>query len=266
MRLLLASAFALLLVAPVSAQLAAPNAAGVTFAHVHVNVVDIELHKQLWVEHFGGEVVQKGSLVTVKFPNFLLVLTEREPTGGSQGSALDHFGFKVPDIEAVHEKWRAAGYEVQAEFTGTEGFNNSYLIAPDGIRFELQEDTTLEQQAIGYHVHFWHPEYEELLDWYVDMFDAVKRQRGRTATTADVPGMNMSFQGCRTECVATQGRAIDHIGFEVENLEEFANMLVERGVEFQLMPRYIESIELTIAFFVDPAGVRVELTEGFDKY
>ena len=76
----------------------------------------------------------------------------------------------------------------------------------------------------------------------------------------------MSFQGCRTECVATQGRAIDHIGFEVENLEEFANMLVERGVEFQLMPRYIESIELTIAFFVDPAGVRVELTEGFDKY
>ena len=76
----------------------------------------------------------------------------------------------------------------------------------------------------------------------------------------------MSFANCRTECVATQGRAIDHIGFEVENLEEFANMLVERGVEFQLMPRYIESIELTIAFFVDPAGVRVELTEGFDKY
>ena len=31
-------------------------------------------------------------------------------------------------------------------------------------------------------------------------------------------------------------------------------------------PRDIESIELTIAFFVDPAGVRVELTEGFDKY
>jgi hypothetical protein len=28
----------------------------------------------------------------------------------------------------------------------------------------------------------------------------------------------------------------------------------------------IDSIELAIAFFTDPAGVRIELTEGFDEY
>ncbi len=27
-----------------------------------------------------------------------------------------------------------------------------------------------------------------------------------------------------------------------------------------------ESIELAIAFFTDPAGVRIELTEGLDEY
>ena len=266
MRVLPAATVALLLTSPLGAQLAAPNAAGVTFAHVHLNVADIEVHTKLWVEHFDGVVVQKGPLTTVKFPGFLLVLTEREPSGGSQGTVMDHFGFKVRDIEAIHAAWRAAGFEVQAEFTGAEGFPNSYLIAPDGVRFELQEDPTLSQKAVGYHIHFWTTQYVELMAWYTEMFSAVVRTRGTIETTADVPGMNMSFATCRTECEPTQGRAIDHIGFEVDDLDAFAEMLQERGVEFQLLPRYIESIELKIAFFVDPSGVRVELTEGLDEY
>ena len=38
------------------------------------------------------------------------------------------------------------------------------------------------------------------------------------------------------------------------------------GVELEFPPRYIESIALKIAFFTDPSGVRVELTEGLDLY
>ena len=75
-----------LLAAPAAAQLAVPNENGLTFGHVHLNVTDIELHKRLWVEHFGGEVVEKGPLTLVRFPNFHLALTEKEPSGGSQGS------------------------------------------------------------------------------------------------------------------------------------------------------------------------------------
>ena len=60
MRLLLITVALLSLVSPAHAQLAVPNDAGLTFGHVHLNVSDIELHKQLWVEHFGGVVTQKG--------------------------------------------------------------------------------------------------------------------------------------------------------------------------------------------------------------
>ncbi len=95
MRLLLTGAVALLFALPANAQLAPPNSAGVTFAHVHLNVADVEVRKKLWVEQFGGVVVQKGSLVTVKFPGQLVVFTERAPTGGSQGTVMDHFGFKT---------------------------------------------------------------------------------------------------------------------------------------------------------------------------
>ena len=45
--------------APAHAQLATPNDNGITYGHVHLNVSDIEVHKKLWVEWFGGEIVQK---------------------------------------------------------------------------------------------------------------------------------------------------------------------------------------------------------------
>lgn len=266
MRQLLLAALVLAGAAPLRAQLAPPNELGVTFAHVHLNVPDVELHKRIWVEHFGGTVVQKGPLTAIKLPGFFVILTEREPTGPSQGTVMDHFGFKVRDIAAAHAAWRAAGYEVQSEFTGAEGFANSYLVTPDGVRLELQEDPTLPAGAIGYHVHFLTTEYRELLDWYVETVGATRRQRGTIATTADVPGMNLSFMTCRAECGPTRGRAIDHIGFEVDDLDAFADRLRARGVELEFEPRYIDSIELKIAFFTDPSGVRVELTEGLDLY
>jgi catechol 2,3-dioxygenase-like lactoylglutathione lyase family enzyme len=266
MRLPLTAALALLIASPAGAQLAAPNELGVTFAHVHLNVADVEVHKRLWSEHFGGVVVEKGPLATVKLPNMLIVLTQRVPSGPSQGTVMDHFGFKVPNTAAVVERWRAAGMEVQSEFTGSEGFPNAYLLAPDGVRVELQEDPALRVPAIGYHVHYWTPQYEELMAWYAETFGAVIKPRGTILTAADVPGMNLSFADCRTTCEPTVNRAIDHVGFEVDDLEAFAEGLKAKGIEFQVEPRYIESIELTIAFFTDPSGVRIELTEGFDEY
>ena len=266
MRLLITGALALLLALPVRAQLASPNADGVSFAHVHLNVTNIEVHKRLWVDHFDGILVEDGPIAAVRFPGMLLMLTEQAPTGSSEGSVMDHFGFKVRNISEVLAEWRAAGLEVQSEFTGAEGFDNAYLIAPDGVKVELQEDVTLPVKAQVYHVHFFSDGHIELMKWYVEMFSAVQRARGTHPNTADVPGINLSFNGSRSERALTQGRAIDHIGFEVENLQRFTQMLEARGIIFQVPYRVVESIDVAIAFFIDPSGVRVELTEGLYKY
>src|SRR5229473_522884 len=101
MRLLLTLAATLSIAQPAAAQLASPNAAGVAYGHVHLNVKDIEVHKKLWVEHFGGTVVQKGPLTVVKLPNMLIALTKKEPTGGSEGTVMDHFGFKVRNLQEM---------------------------------------------------------------------------------------------------------------------------------------------------------------------
>lgn len=266
MRLLLTVVALMSLVSPAYAQLAVPNDAGLTYGHVHLNVTDVELHKRLWVEHFGGVVTQKGTLIAVRLPGFLVALSSREPTGPSLGTVMDHFGFKVRNMEKFLAKWRAAGYSVDSEFTGSEGQLNAYVTMPDGARVELQEDQMLPVEVSGYHIHFRTPDFEELLDWYLDVFGLELRPRGSIQTTTNVPGMNLSF-GTATEAAApTQGRAIDHIGFELDDLEAFTQQLKAKGIEFDTDFRVIDSLQLKIAYITDPSGVRIEFTEGYDHY
>lgn len=266
MRFLALLAMLSLALSNANAQLAVPNEAGLTYGHVHLNVSDIELHKKLWVEHFDGVVVQKGPLTAIRTPNMAIVLTAREPTGGSRESVMDHFGFKVRNMAKFLAKWRAAGFEVEREFIGAEGQPNAYVMMPDDVYVELQEDQALPMEIMSYHIHFFTPQYEELLAWYTELLSIEVRPRGSITTTTNVPGMNLSFGNSRTERVATKGRAIDHIGFEVDDLEAFCKQLEARGIEFNVAYRNVESIELKIAFITDPSGVYIEFTEGLDDY
>ncbi len=243
-------------------QLAPPNAAGMTYGHVHLNVASIDEHQAFWAEFFEGTPVQRGSLRGVLFPRLLLLLSEREPTGPSQGTVMDHFGFKVRDIESVLERWRAAGYEVQSEFTGAEGHPNAYMVGPDGVRIELQEDPEMTEEVAGYHIHFFTPGHEELMAWYVDVFGLEPFERGTIPTTANAPGMNLSFNAAASERESTRGRAIDHIGFEFTDLAAFVRTLEARGIELDSPVRDLPQLGLRIAFLTDPSGVYIELTEG----
>ena len=266
MRMLLTAVALLSFVSPAFAQLAVPNEAGLTYGHVHLNVSDVELHKRLWVEHFGGVLTQKGPLIAVRLPGFLVALSAREPTAGSQGSVMDHIGFKVRNMDKFLAKWRAAGYSVDSQFTGSEGQPNAFVTTPDGVKVELQEDQMLPVEVSGYHIHFRTSEYEELLAWYLDVFDLEQRPRGGIQTTTNVPGMNLSFGTADEPLAPTQGRSIDHIGFEIDNLEAFCERLKARGIEFDTEYREIDRLQLKIAYITDPSGVRIEFTEGYDSY
>ena len=93
MRLLLTAVAILSLVSPAYAQLAPVNDMGVTYGHVHLNVADVDASMLLFAEHFGGEIVVKGPLHTVKFPNFLLAFSGTEPT--REGLNNPHLGRNV---------------------------------------------------------------------------------------------------------------------------------------------------------------------------
>src|SRR5262245_25822680 len=52
----------LVLQAPIVAQLPAPNAAGVSAGHLHMMVRDPDVHKKIWVDVLGAQIVNAGPL------------------------------------------------------------------------------------------------------------------------------------------------------------------------------------------------------------
>src|SRR5436853_7837678 len=76
MRFITAALLALWLAAPVQAQLAPPDANGITFGHVHLNVQDVALQKKIFIEQFGAVDVSKGALSAVKLPNMIIAFTQ----------------------------------------------------------------------------------------------------------------------------------------------------------------------------------------------
>jgi extradiol dioxygenase family protein len=56
---------------------------------------------------------------------------------------------------------------------------------------------------------------------------------------------------------------IDHIGFEVKDLDAFYKKLQAQGIEFEGPVRQsANASHLKVAFLTDPWGTRIELTEG----
>ena len=78
--------------------------------------------------------------------------------------------------------------------------------------------------------------------------------------------MNLSFATSEEPVVATRDRVIDHIGFELDDLEAFCRSLAAKGISFDVEYHEIEGMELKSASITDPSGVSIELTEGLDRY
>lgn len=252
--------FAFLLGAPAFAQLAAPNAAGVSMGHLHIKSRDLTAQRKLWVDVLGGQPGKLGPMETAKLPGILVLYEKGEPSGGTVGTVVNHLGFQVRDLKGTVARLRAAG--IQLEVLTTPG---NFFIGPDGVRIELMENTALAEPVAFHHVHFFDASATDTQAWYVKTFQA-KAGRRANFEAADVPGANLTFTVSPTGATAgTKGRSLDHIGFEVRGLEAFAKKLEAQGVKFDRPYQKIPALGVAIAFFTDPFGTYVELTEGLDK-
>ncbi len=259
----------LLAAVPMMAQLMPPNKAGVTMGHIELTVKDVDAQTRFWVEMMGGTVVMNEALREIELPGVYITLRQGEPTGPSAGSVVDHFGFVVRDLPAARAKWKAAGLSLtQSAFNPNQG----YVIGPEGIRLEVFGEPTLATPIQMNHIHFWAPasDIPAMQAWYAAMFDWVPGTResvgrpGNFMPTNDIPGkINLSYATAPQRLAPTQGRLIDHIGFEVTNLDAFCKKLRAEGVRFDgPVGPSPGSQHLKVAFLTDPWGVRIELTEG----
>jgi len=240
----------------VAAQLAAPGESGVVMGHVHLAVHDLEAHRRFWAA-FGGTPVQNGTLQLIQFPGTFVMLRQAEPTAGTAGSTINHFGFLVKSIQEWLPKWKAAGLTIEP----ITGPTRVYLVGPDDVRVEILEDASIDVPLKMHHLHFYVASPLEAQAWYAKTFGAVPGKRGQN-DAADLPGVNLTFTKADAPTAGTKGRSLDHIGFEVKNLEAFCRKLEAGGVALDRPFTRLPNSATAIAFLTDPWGTYIELTEN----
>jgi len=262
---------------PASAQLIAAKTNAVAMGHHHLLVEDVSKNVAFW-KSLGGESVAFGDYDVIRFPNVLIFLREQKPTDGSAGAVVNHIGLQFKELRPVVKKVAAAGTPViSTEVVGATmkvdddglawnegaGAFLAFVRAPNGTRVELYENESATRPVANHHIHFYSTEVDAMKAWYVDKLGAAPGQRSGMEA-ADVGGVNLTFSPADAKTAATKGRAIDHIGFEVDGLEALCKKLEASGVEFDRPYEKIESLGVAVAFFTDPWGTYIELTEGLD--
>jgi catechol 2,3-dioxygenase-like lactoylglutathione lyase family enzyme len=271
--------FALMCAAPASAQLHAAKDGPIVYGHHHLNVTSIDAHKKFWIDTLGGKAIKVGTSPNeiVMFPNVLIFLRQQMPTGGTKGTTVNHIAFAVKDVRQMRDKARAAGYPIvtreeagagdvvtdDISFNKEQGSYSAFVMGPDEIKVQFFEVKSLATPIALHHVHFAGPA-AEMRDWYVKEFGAKPGTRG-VYNTANLPGVDLSFGNAPTPVVSTRGRVLDHIGFEVKNLEAFLKKLEGDGVKIDRPYTKVPALNIAIAFIYDPWGTYIELTEGLDK-
>jgi len=223
-------------------QLTTPNDNGVSIGHIHLLSADPDAQKKIWIEAFGAQVTKTGTLELLRLPGVYIVINRAQPTAGSAGSTVDHIGLSVKDLNGIKGKLTAMNIDIQGTFA----------VLPDGVRVEFLEEQRQTLPVVMHHIHLSSQQSEVLRRWYVKAF----------GTTFNGNEINFQTAGGTTAPAPTRGRAIDHIGFEVRNLEAFVKGLQGSGVTIEAPYRDMPNLGLKVAFIVDPVGTRIELTEG----
>ncbi|MYI75055.1 MAG: VOC family protein [Acidobacteria bacterium] len=255
----------------------------VVYGHHHIYTSSIEAQKKFWIDTLGGE--DAGNLgpvpvAIVRIPGVHMLLSEQVPSGGTIGTSVNHIGFQVPDLRATIRKVTEAGYpnitreemppSIAVDEDGLVRIEDqdtyiSFVMAPDGVKVELLENKSMSGSIVLHHVHFATPDVPGMQEWYANAFGAVPGMRG-SFRAADLPGINLTFSPSSTPVKPTRLKALDHIGFEIRNLEEFARQLEAKGIELDGDYFYSDAVKLGVAFVTDPWGTRIELTEGLGEY
>src|SRR5690349_19261894 len=246
--LVAAAAFAAAVGTAAADDLSAPNKAGVAMGHLHYVVRDVAANKAFWVALGGRSVLFNGTTEGIVFPDVVVLLRQGEPTGGTEGSVVNHVAFRVKSLAAIER----AGFKVEYIAT-VPGVGSVHT--PEGERIELFDDELatnltftvdggktdavaerhnrkIAVPIIAHHIHLNVPrdQVAAAKEWYATHFGGVRGKRWRYEAV-DLPGININISGVDAAQAPTRGRMLDHIGFEVTNLEAFCRELEAKGIK-----------------------------------
>jgi catechol 2,3-dioxygenase-like lactoylglutathione lyase family enzyme len=230
--------------------------------HIHLAAPDPPAAVAWYQKYFGGQTMAEGT------DRFLLgdvrvIFSKREKTLPSQGSAVDHIGFSVANLDTTMKAFESDGVKVVTPARDVPGlFPLAFIEDPWGTRIEVVQDSA---QLGVHHLHLRGTDPAAMLAWYATQFG------GRVGKLKDrIDGIDMSGVWIlvqRGEAVPTQGHSIDHIGFRPINVDASVAELKARNVKITTEPRplsFPNGVTVRLAFAEAPDGVRIELVQRPD--
>ena len=227
--------------------------------HVHLAAPDPAAAVAWYQKYFGGKTMAEGT-DRLLIGDVRVIFSRREKTLPSQGSAVDHIGFSVANLDETMKAFQADGVKVATPARDVPGlFPLAFIEDPWGTRIEVVQDSA----GLGvHHIHLRGGDPAAMLEWYSTQFG------GRVAKLKDrIDGIDMSgvwILAQRGDAVPSAGHSIDHIGFRPVDVDASVALLKTRNVKITTEPRplsFANGVTVRLAFAEAPDGVRIELVQ-----
>jgi catechol 2,3-dioxygenase-like lactoylglutathione lyase family enzyme len=227
--------------------------------HIHLNVPDQAQGVAWYQKNFGGQPLTEAP-DRLMLGDTRLIFLKNDKGQPSSGSALDHLGFSVPDLDAKMKELEAAGVKIVNPVRDVQGlFKLAFVEDPWGTRIEVVQDT----EKLGlHHVHLRGPDPAALLAWYKEKFG------GDTGKLKDrIDGVRYSgvwILAQRGDATPSEGHAIDHIGWRTNDLNAKTAEYKSQGVKFTTEPRPLRlasGVMVNFAYLEGPVGAKIELVQ-----
>ena len=263
------------------------------FHHVHLNVTDPKAAIDFYTSKFDCEKGRFAGLVDAVWAqkSWLLFTKVNTPPPHEIVSTIWHIGWGAEDMKAAYQKQLDSGTRFQTPLTDISAlvgqpansgkFFYAYVDSPDHALIELN---TAGHHRFG-HLHLLSADPVAAAEWYEKHLGFTARKNPRERVYEGFPvGPSASFNADnvnviifpmgyarkqwpelwkdRNEFETTKGRAIDHVGFSVDNLQETVDRLRAAGVRITAEPRSIANGKVKFAFVEGPDRISIELVEG----
>ncbi len=248
---------------------AAPNPTrAADYHHVHLAVPSPTEAVAWYVRHMECEAIPDRADavdcgVEIHFDALVTV-------GASPGTGVNHIGFAFPDLAdkmAELERVGVGGRGVRLQrfddgstFRDVPGlFAHGFIFDPWGTRIELLEDPS---RSGFHHVHLSSTEPEATLDWYQSVMGGERARFGEEldGLMYDNVWLLVSPHPEGAPPAPTRGRAVDHIGFLVADLDEAAGVMSQAGIAFEGEPEAGRT-SARRAFVAGPDSVALAVVE-----
>ena len=229
------------------------------YHHIHLVAPSRAEAKEWYMTHIG--CTDYGRPDACQIGSTYIIFFEREPTGPSVGSGVDHIGFSFEDLEAKMTSFETAGITVLEPVHEGALYKIAYIEDPWGTKIAVVED----HEWLGFHhIHLRSPDPAVTLSWYADIFGGTRDSlKGRISGLryGTVWLLAAPHEG---ELAPTEGRAFDHLGWQFPDLQAEAENIKRKGVEFDIEVRPFTNPlgeEMLISFVTGPDGVRIEIVQ-----